>query len=106
MAYDRRQPKVENHDALPNLIDERTSWHFDGRMNGPVYSYRLNKDGSIHVRACWAGMGDGIGAGGKRFATIEDAAEAVRAARAKVSPKWSKARKRGKYPPIPHSFVN
>ena len=67
---------------LPNLRD--------GRDGADLYEYSRNADGSIHVRARFASLGDGIGAGGKRFLTVEAAAAAVRAAREIVAARWSK----------------
>jgi hypothetical protein len=74
--------------TLPNLLDARPN-HVYGPGQHPLYVYSYNQDGSINVRTIFAGMGDGIGASGKRFETLAAAAEAVRVARARTISKWN-----------------
>jgi hypothetical protein len=71
-------------EGLPNLID---------RTGSRVYVYERNADGSTHVEAIYAGLGDGIGALGKRFHTLALAADAVRVAREIVINNGARARR-------------
>lgn len=68
-----------NDPTLPNLHDDRAFW------NTNVYRYYRTTDGAVLVRTVFSGAGDGIGAGGKRFPSVEAAAAAVLVAREKVA---------------------
>lgn len=72
--------------TLPNLTDDRQGAQL---VEGQLYTYSRNADGSVHVRAGYAGLGDGIGSGGRRYESLEAAAAAVRVARVKVAARWA-----------------